>query len=805
MCNWQRGWMMAGVVLGLTGRAAAWEIPLSLQEYWGQGGLRREYWQQISGVRWVSGGVPLLPGQAQDPATLRVVAKDVDGTVTVLPAQFRVLARWWRADNSIRWVLVDFGIEVPVTETRQFFLTTGADAAPAPKQPAVATVTDDAVTVTTGPARFVLSRKRFAFLDHAYIDESGDGQFTPDEDFLATTADHGTVLEDTFGEKYYASEGTKSVEVLEAGPVRVQVRARGMHRAREGKGYRHGLYSYDYIVNFYAGSTDVFVDVIIGNNPPKSTGSPTFEDASLVMKLAGGATGYRLYGAAPLDGTLEAGQSLCLYQDSNGAETWQRAMGHYGPKSVSFRGYRILKRTAGAEEVLLQGDRARGLAHLFNDRGGIIVHTRDFWQQFPKAVEVSADGTVRVGLFPRECSAVHFLEDASAKGHEIALHFYSLKRDPLYPSDGAKRPWPHYIADCYDYPIRPRPPLDHIAAAGALNDLGPCSVPTHGFYDYALEVMERKLLTTERYWGNGYGWQMYGSRWYAHGGHSSRGARQPIRDDFYLYRWFHTGGRGWLVAGDARSRHFRDVRCYRIEDQDPFGFRSWDAFRKANRSEDYCNRPQPEDNEIKKYSQGLWKRSTWWLPNPAHMTLDLIYDRYLLTGDVRSFENMRIVAGHGGNFAAYAKPFIHRQTGWSWRTLERYWELTGDKAAEQCLMDTLKNYEGLIGKEMDLPKQTNGEVNWWFTQVWSRAVAMTALHTGDRRALDLCKTLAKQVPPKQGKYLCTLFAVLYHLTGDQSYRDIALGKDEGRSLLEVTTWGDFPPASHWLLHQPPRP
>ena len=39
--------------------------------------------------------------------------------------------------------------------------------------------------------------------------------------------------------------------------------------------------------------------------------------------------------------------------------------------------------------------------------------------------------------------------------------------------------------------------------------------------------------------------------------------------------------------------------------------------------------------------------------------------------------------------------------------------------------------------------QETGEVtivtNWWFTQVWSRAVAMTALHAGEKRALDLCK------------------------------------------------------------------
>jgi len=804
----RRGWLLGIAVLGLlVGPAPAWEIPLTVREEWGQGGMRR-----------VTGGVPLLVGQAKEASNLRLAVRDKDGRLKAIPAQFRVLARWWRpsvnsgrpepvegrADNSIRWVLVDFATNIGTFQAKTFTLTTGTEPAPAPASPIRVEETDEAVTVTTGPARFVINRKRFAFLDHAFIDANSDGAFAADEDLLATTPDEGTVLEDTFGERYYSSEGTKSVEVVERGPMRVCVRARGMHRARGGKGYSHGMYAYDVFLHFYAGSTNVSVDPIIGNNPPKSTGSPTFEDASLMMKLRGGATGYRLYGAAPLDGGLKTGESVCLYQDSNGAETWQRCKGHYGPQTVAFRGYRITKRVGDKETVITRGDQARGIAHLFNGKAGVIVHTKSFWQQFPKAVEVSADGTLRLGLFPRESIVPHYLEDACAKGHEVLLHFYSRARKTVYAADGARRTWPHVVADLWDYPVYPRPTLTHIAATGALTDVGPASIPVRGYEDYALEVNARRLFMTDRYRGNGYGWQMYGSRWLSHGGHSSRGARQPMRDDNYLYRWYWTGGRNWRVVGNNRSRHFRDVRCYRIEDQDPFGFKSWKTFSQANRSEDWTHRPQPTDDEIKKYSQGLWSRSTWWLPNPAHMTLDLLYDRYLLFGDIRAFENMKVVAGHGGNYAAYGKPYVHRATGWSWRALERYWELTGDKDAEQCLMDTLKNYEPLIGKT-PLVSGTAGNVNWWFTQVFSRAVAMTALHTGEKRALDLCKTLAVgKAEAGQARYFCTLFAVLYHLTGEAKYKKAVLGEGTGDSLLTVATSGDFPATAHWLLNQPPK-
>lgn len=77
--------------------ASAWEIPLSVRN------------DARSGVPpFVSGGVPLIAGQAKETSDLRLAFKDREGKLVAVPAQFRVLARYWRGDNSIRWVLVDF-------------------------------------------------------------------------------------------------------------------------------------------------------------------------------------------------------------------------------------------------------------------------------------------------------------------------------------------------------------------------------------------------------------------------------------------------------------------------------------------------------------------------------------------------------------------------------------------------------------------------------------------------------------------------------------------------------------------------
>jgi hypothetical protein len=623
-------------------------------------------------------------------------------------------------------------------------------------------------------------------------------------------------VEDTFGNKYYSSAGTTSVKVLEKGPMRVCVRARGHHRNPEGKGYKPGMYMFDVFMHFYVGDRAIYVDHVICNNPPASTGAPTFEDASLLMKFKNGAGGYTVYGSAPQNGTLKGGYAT-LYQDSNGAETWQRCQGYCGrgpgganfPKgtTVSFKGYRLLSKFAGEEEKILgSGDRARGIFAAGNGSGGVVVHTRDFWQQFPKAVGVNADGYVRFGAFPRECKVPHFLEDGSGKGHELYVLFYAKGKSSGYATAGNGRPWPHVFADQWEYPVHLRPDIKHIAATGALTDVGPSSVPTDyyvkntaGGVDYEMDIRDRRQFMTDQYWGNGYGWQVFGSSWQAFGGHSTKGARQPIKEDFYLYRYYWTGLRNWLVIGNRRSRNFRDVRNYRIEGVNPLGFKSWKEFRKNFNSEQYTHRPQPKGEEIQKYSAGKYYRNPWELPNPSHMTMDLCYDRYLLFGDQRAFENMRIIAGHGGNYAAYTKPHVHRLTGWSWRAIDRYWELTGDKEAEACLKDTIKNYAKLLGKN-----QWACGGNSWFTQIHSRAAAMTALHTRDKTALEICReyTVGKE---SKAKYFCTLFAVCYHLTGDEKYKKAVLGEGRGESLLKVCTLGDFPATAHWLLHQKPKP
>jgi hypothetical protein len=256
------------------------------------------------------------------------------------------------------------------------------------------------------------------------------------------------------------------------------------------------------------------------------------------------------------------------------------------------------------------------------------------------------------------------------------------------------------------------------------------------------------------------------------------------------------------------------VRSYRIDDQDALGFKDWNEFKQANTREGHwCARPVPNDAELKKYQQGFWPRSPWEFPNVEHTTLDLLYDRYLLFGDVRAFENMRIVAGHGAYYAIArttvdpkAWSFVNRDIGWSWRAFDRYWELTGDKRAGELCKEFIKVNTPLIGKPPLVASNQKPDGRDGLTHIWCHAMTMAALHTGDPQMLELLNTAAEG-KEKHGDYFDDLFAVLYHLTGEQKYKDIVLEKTDGGSKLLRVSIGEheyFPPVAHWLLNQPPR-
>lgn len=308
--------VLGAVLFSRLAARADFELPLFIRETQGCGG--RKY---------IANGVPLKPGMAMDTAELHVVGPDG----VEMPAQFRVLARYWRADNSIRWVLTSFIADVPEKGETVYTLVGRKNEQPVPRTGLIVQQHEDFIRVNTGAALFEVSRKRFNLLNRVLIDADLDGQFTEAETVVFPDPLLGSVVTDPQGRKYYSSEGVREVKVLEEGPVRAVIVARGVHVSREEGTFQPGLYSYEIFMTFHAGQPYCNIDAVLGNNFAESIGEPHMEDWSIITRVgtkeSGGAGmnvvtsgGYSHVGCATL--RLKPGMSVTTRAKS---PMWPRA------------------------------------------------------------------------------------------------------------------------------------------------------------------------------------------------------------------------------------------------------------------------------------------------------------------------------------------------------------------------------------------------------------------------------------------------------------------------------------------------
>src|SRR5262249_45037081 len=83
----------------------------------------------------------------------------------------------------------------------------------------------------------------------------------------------------------------------------------------------------------------------------------------------------------------------------------------------AFRGYRLR-----GEDTERDGLRATPIVVVEHPGGRLALAVREFWENFPKAVE-AADGTLVLRLFPRQYAATHELRGGEGKAHEFAIAF----------------------------------------------------------------------------------------------------------------------------------------------------------------------------------------------------------------------------------------------------------------------------------------------------------------------------------------------------------------------------------------------
>ena len=470
-------------------------------------------------------GVPLPRAAVKKAGSLRLL----DSRGQAVPAQFDVQATW--ADGSAKWLLVSFiASKVPTrrtgpawTELKYTIVSDDSAKAPAPPQPVRVRPDTNDITVTTGPLRIRLNRHGFRGISQAFLDIGGDGRFDNTELIAPEKKASGIVAVDAKGTTYTSGLGrVRKMQVERSGPMHAVVAFHGDLRAADAG---RPLLNYAMRVHAFAGSSLVRVVLTIHNPQPAGraddgsrwvlgeSGRVMLKSLRYVQPVRF-AEGLRRVTLSPESGRIfdriPLTAAMSVYQDSSGGENWFHRT-HVNAENkipLSVRGYKV--RYRGRE--IHKGLRAGPWVDVADNQWGVSMAAPAFWENFPKRLGATGDGTIHLGLWPERPGGPHEIQGGEQKTHEFWLYFRHRRRTPAQ-----RRPMPlarELMPTCLARPMV-------WASAGAYADanvtdpLVPAKAGRFAKYEaiMAAPVRAKRNLLTQRERVDEYGWRHFGDTW----------------------------------------------------------------------------------------------------------------------------------------------------------------------------------------------------------------------------------------------------------------------------------------------------
>jgi hypothetical protein len=603
----------------------------------------------------VTMGVPLARG---------VVYSDQDVQIAGVPGQFATLSRW--PDGSVKWLLCDFPADVSAYGTATYYLSDGTG--DATNTSLEVTEDSDSIVVVTGPVKFIVSKTSFNLFQHLWLDEDESGTFEADEEMIAPHADDGAIVTDDAGDQYLAAlDGDVTVQVEEIGPLRVSILAEGWHRDAAGQ---RGL---DFTVRIHAYSDQSFLRVFytfynrqstsIGchwDPPPPPESYFDVQDISLRSHVAvQGDVQYAFGGDEGIvhSGSLQPSQLAYIYA--------------YGTVTPGDLHYLIGGSVSGS------GHRARGWADISDARWGLTTGIRQFWQHFPKGIEVNADGEVWVRLIPEYYDSTPINPDdaytaadlvycGAAKTHEIFYYFHPGD----YEAAGSEE-----VIQTLEHPLYAFCSPQYYCQTEVFGKMPPRDLSLiRPEYQWIVEDWENKVETMlqtmldnreSSYWSakNEYGMWNYGDSY------QSEWSNMQYDTPYSLFMQFcRTGDRRYFDLAVDQCRHYRDVDIvYHMGDVEAGSLA--EAFVGSARR-------LPNVNHALGYDTDFMGDIS--LKGPG-----LIY-HYFFTGDRQSLYGGKMQADYVRNSATrYQRDYIFcgpRRFGMGIEALLAYYEASGDES-----------------------------------------------------------------------------------------------------------------------------
>ena len=471
-------------------------------------------------------GVPLPRSAVKKTDSLRLL--DVRGEA--VPAQFDVEAKW--SDGSAKWVLVSFiAAKRPTRRTgpewTELHYTLVSDAekeAPAPRQPVRTRPDTNDITVTTGPLRLRFNRHGFRGISQAFLDIGGDGRFGNADLIAPETKDSGIVAVDSKGTTHSSGLGrVRKMEIERSGPVHSVVAFHGDLRSGDPKAAP--LLNYAMRVHSFAGSSLVRVVLTIHNPRPAGRaedGSRWVLGQSGAVKLKSlryvqpvrFAEGLRRVTLSPESGRIfdriPLTAAMSVYQDSSGGENWFHRT-HVNAENkipLTFRGYKVRYGRREIHKAL----RASPWVDVSDSQWAVSMAAPAFWENFPKSLGVTGNGTIELGLWPQRPGGPHEIQGGEQKTHEFWLYFRHRRR-----AGALRRPMPLAHALMPACLVRPMvwTSARAYADANVTDPLVPVAAGRFAAYEavMAAAVRAQKNLFTQREQVDEYGWRHFGDTW----------------------------------------------------------------------------------------------------------------------------------------------------------------------------------------------------------------------------------------------------------------------------------------------------
>lgn len=405
-----------------------------------------------------------------------------------IPVQTKVLSEW--PDKSIKWLLLDFNISIKTNEKKKLVLKSG---------------------FLKKESDLDIPLERLKIIERLRLVDSNKQAHIP-------------------------KIGRKVIETK--GPNRTTVRVEGS--------FMNNPLIFIARFNFYKNNT-LRLGLTIRNPQPAEhingfwdlgdKGSVLFEGLSL--RIIDKTEKYY-----KIDKEFNKADNVLIYQDSSGNKNWKSRnhVDRFNKMMNSFKGYKVYS----DKKEIDKGEHAQPVVK--SKKFSIAI--KDFWQNFPKAIEFDKDHII-IRLFPKYYNGFHEIQGGEQKTHTIYIDFNCNDLDWI------------------KQPLVLMSTPEYYSETKAIPYLVPSSdIRYKELIDVAIEgenSFEKKNELIDEF-----GWRNFGDIYADHEAVNEKGLISHYNNQYDIIygsflQFFKSGNIKWLKIADALAKHVRDIDIYHTD------------------------------------------------------------------------------------------------------------------------------------------------------------------------------------------------------------------------------------------------